>query len=526
MNSNTLKIGFAGKRILRPEQEEALRPVLRQVLEDIVKGERDESGKEAEVVCICPLAEGSDTVFAEAVVDLGYRLKVLLPFEKAEYLKDFSEDGKKRFERIYASLDAADRGEVAGAGATSKNELFMRAGEAVVDASDYLVAVWDDTPGKIGGTGDSIRHALGHNEAQQWKAERDRAPQKKLVLINYTSTPPTIRTSYLANMANAQGCDESLVLCLHAEIAKHEVQASRMKRRYHRIWQMCLWLGLFAAVAFSVGVSFKFSGYSIAPLLLSGLELGLILGILLILLFAKPKRTHGGSLFNRFIAEELRLLKCYFWSGIPLTAPYTSAILKHINTRDKRDVDVLEKLQGRFATRPQIPGADEYRAEPIEQLVEEQLSYHESRHKAKEVAYHRYLFWSRLILACFVAVVVVHFCALLLHWLENHNGLHLPAMLHTLVNSLETPVGKSVTTFLAMFFTACLAKAEAIKVFRDWEKLALESEAMKDFFVEQAERLRTTMPENLPGILRDINREMFYENLDWQIAMLDKEPPL
>jgi hypothetical protein len=140
-----VRIGVTGHMNLTedcvPLVFEALRSHLRQVAEEVVG-----------VSCI---ARGADSLFAEAVLDLGGELEVVLPsrdYREAKVKPDHAE----QFDTLLAKaarvrimdFDHADR------------EAYVAANEAVLGSVDQLVAVWDGQPSTgAGGTADVVEEA-------------------------------------------------------------------------------------------------------------------------------------------------------------------------------------------------------------------------------------------------------------------------------------------------------------------------------------------------------------------------------
>jgi len=110
------------------------------------------------IVCITSLAEGADTMAAEAALARGWSLVAPLPFPADLYAQDFAE-GTAR-DTFYALLAKAEhfvcqpdrRDDVAG---------YRAASSAMLDLADTLVAVWDGEPTTaLGGAYDTVREAL------------------------------------------------------------------------------------------------------------------------------------------------------------------------------------------------------------------------------------------------------------------------------------------------------------------------------------------------------------------------------
>jgi hypothetical protein len=107
------------------------------------------------------LAEGADRLVVEAVraCDPTARLVAVLPLQSDDYRADFVAPGSAaEFDRL---LSGADDTSVTGPDASGTREsAYARAGLAVVDGVDVLVAVWDGEPVRgTGGTAEIIAAA-------------------------------------------------------------------------------------------------------------------------------------------------------------------------------------------------------------------------------------------------------------------------------------------------------------------------------------------------------------------------------
>lgn len=108
-----------------------------------------------EIVGVSCVARGTDSLFAEAVLDVGGSLEVVLPS------RDYRESKVKadHIERFDALVAKADRVRVMDFDHAGR-EAYVAANEAVLGSIDELVAVWDGQPATgAGGTGDVVREA-------------------------------------------------------------------------------------------------------------------------------------------------------------------------------------------------------------------------------------------------------------------------------------------------------------------------------------------------------------------------------
>jgi hypothetical protein len=105
---------------------------------------------------ISALAEGADSAFAEAALELGLPLEVVRPF--VGYADDFeAPHARRRYER----LRAAAREEITLPFTGRSSAAYVAAMSWVVRRSDLLVAVWDGRwRGGTGGTADAVARAI------------------------------------------------------------------------------------------------------------------------------------------------------------------------------------------------------------------------------------------------------------------------------------------------------------------------------------------------------------------------------
>lgn len=139
------RIGVTGHSKLTPDSV----PLVASALRDLLA----EHGPD--VTGVTCLARGADQVFAQAVLDVGGAIEVILP------ARDYREnkvkpDNRKQFEDLYAR---AARVHVMPH-ATADRAAYADAGEALISGVDAMVAVWDGArPDGRGGTGDTVRTA-------------------------------------------------------------------------------------------------------------------------------------------------------------------------------------------------------------------------------------------------------------------------------------------------------------------------------------------------------------------------------
>jgi hypothetical protein len=141
------KLGIAGHRVLDPSAS-AFVASASSVLIAVAR-------RAGEVAAVSALAEGADTLFAEAALAAGAHVEVVRPF--AAYERDFPTHAAQRRYRALVEAAATETRLPFAARSTQAYEAAMR---RVVDVCDVLVAAWDGTPPRgTGGTADAVRYA-------------------------------------------------------------------------------------------------------------------------------------------------------------------------------------------------------------------------------------------------------------------------------------------------------------------------------------------------------------------------------
>ena len=131
-------IGISGHRVLPPHTERLVAAALREAVGRYTDGE---------LVGVSALAEGADSLFAQAVLDAGGSLVAIVPART--YRAALPDAHRPVFDALLArairviALDHDD----------PTDEAYMDGGLRVLDESDVLVAVWDGQPARgLGGT--------------------------------------------------------------------------------------------------------------------------------------------------------------------------------------------------------------------------------------------------------------------------------------------------------------------------------------------------------------------------------------
>jgi hypothetical protein len=144
-----MRIAITGHRGLPAATERLINQDIRERLADYRNGD---------LVGISNLADGADQLFAQAVLDAGGRLEVIVP--AAQYRAGLPESAHAAYDALLAratKVDRLDRLE-------SNEDAHMEASRVMLARADHLFAVWDGKPARgFGGTADVVAEARERN---------------------------------------------------------------------------------------------------------------------------------------------------------------------------------------------------------------------------------------------------------------------------------------------------------------------------------------------------------------------------
>jgi len=111
------------------------------------------------VVAVSAIAEGADTLFAEAALDLGVPLEIVRPFD--DYIGDFtSRSSRRRYQRLKQAARKESKLDHAG----RSDRAYQAAMDWVIEQSDLVVVVWNGKAAKgSGGTGNAVERVVSQN---------------------------------------------------------------------------------------------------------------------------------------------------------------------------------------------------------------------------------------------------------------------------------------------------------------------------------------------------------------------------
>jgi hypothetical protein len=140
-----MRIAITGHRDLPPDTEHLVDQAIREQLAAYAGHE---------LVGVSNLADGADQLFAQAILDAGGQLDVIVP--AAHYRDGLPESAHATYDALLSrasSVHRLDRIE-------STEEAHMEASAVMLDRADRLFTVWDGKPARgYGGTADVVAEA-------------------------------------------------------------------------------------------------------------------------------------------------------------------------------------------------------------------------------------------------------------------------------------------------------------------------------------------------------------------------------
>jgi len=149
------RIGIVGHRFIPDDN------VLRYVTQEITSILDGFCGLYPDLIALSAIAEGADTIFAEAALALGMPLEIIRPYQS--YHSDFSTVSARN---RYSILCAASCREIVLSHTSRSDEAYKNAMNLVVTQSDLLVVVWDGYPAMaICGTSHAVDNVVRLNKS-------------------------------------------------------------------------------------------------------------------------------------------------------------------------------------------------------------------------------------------------------------------------------------------------------------------------------------------------------------------------
>jgi len=506
---NKVVIAITGQRLLSPVQKKKVAPVLEKAMRNITftLGEHDHA---TSFIAVSPLAEGADTLFAYAAKAQGLPLHVLLPFEREQYLEDFSsDDGRREFDALYDSVGDDNKKVLSSAAGKEIGDLYLALGQKLVDDADFVIAVWNQKNGRgKGGTADIVAFAM--------------AQKKNILLINPEDEHPYINYLHAGKKYRDGGDPADIIEANHVvryideKQREYDHNARRCNSKYKKVWATCFIIGLVEVLAFSLIISFHVS----VPVhfLLALVELSSILSIILLLLFGDSKTLHSKYVHYRVVSERLRIKKFFSELGLRIYHITISPIYFAFNGKPEYDIlDSTIRLIN-LSTYSYLP-FEAKKQKLDDELIRGQHKYHKGK---KEKYEKKNALYKKVRSLLFLLLLL----AIILHFLHISNEFFLDEGIR--LTTWEFPLFhyklfEEIILFMSIFIPATIAACEALKYLYEWEKIITVSAAMENYFRDESKKLADMHTEqDLEVFLNSINKDMLIENLDWEKHMHDK----
>ena len=140
-----MRIAITGHRGLPADTERLVDQAIREQLAAYAGGD---------LVGVTNLADGADQLFAQAVLDAGGQLEVIVP--AARYRDGLPESAHAAYDALLSRASSVHRLDWI----ESTEDAHMEASKVMLDRADHLFAVWDGKPARgYGGTADVVAEA-------------------------------------------------------------------------------------------------------------------------------------------------------------------------------------------------------------------------------------------------------------------------------------------------------------------------------------------------------------------------------
>jgi hypothetical protein len=285
---------------------------------------------------------------------------------------------------------------------------------------------------------------------------------------------------------------------------------------YKRIWRGCFrigWLG--AALILAIKVSFNLSeNLQFLLTIIEVISLAIVLGLII---REKKKSFHQNYLLYRFIAERLRINHLLYLCGYLPIKTVTRVIHKAMQEiESKYPVDLINRI---IKLTSYSSDSLTEKKQRVKAFVTGQATYHEKRKSRLEKENEENHRIKMFCLISFGLVILFH----VFHEFptEGIGRVNLADIIYP--KPKDTTFIDELSFFLYLFIPTTLARFEAVKYLNDWERLITQSGYMNEFFTEIAVKVGGISNEQeLQELLVDLNDNIYLENLDWEMFMVNK----
>lgn len=484
-----------------------------------------------DLTVVSALAEGADRLVARQAMLRGASLEAVLPLPRDEYLADFAaEESKAEFLELLGRAAVV----IEQPAARKREEAYERAGRAVVDRSDILLALWDGRPARgRGGTAEIVSYA-----------RRQHVPVLRIAAGRPGQAPPHSMRDNDQDLPNAlgplredafRGLDRFNSISLRGEgrngqpallppkVAKaapphvqkfveyaqpyfHRAEqiAGSSQRLFLRLTLMLYSLAAAAVVVVATQIIF----FGRHPVIVWA-EVVALVAVVITLVLGRRAGWHDRWLAARYLAERIR-------SGVFLAATGAGDGLWPV-TAGRRQTDSVEpdpnrewadrafrEIYWRASPSPvaeaEVPAL---RTLLVDAWIDDQICYHEKAH-CRLAKRHRQLAWLAVTLFGISAIV---------------------ALLHSM---LKTGTEPDVWAYLSVVIPAIGAALSGYGAQREYARLAERSRLMVARLNEARELVEdSTRLSSLQRAARNTELLMRSETADWYdvVRLHDFEVP-
>jgi len=448
-----LKICITGHRkLLNPDEVRA----------EIARSFEYFKTRDTELQAISAIAEGADTIFAEEAIKAGIPLKVVLPFSRAEYEKDFSPEGLTLFNTLLNDREPEILYQLKTDNSDERNAAYLETGKKLVDESDIVVAVWDGKPadGK-GGTGDIVEYV------------RNKGKELHIIYGRRTDVVPDKMDSVFNQM------DRSAI---------------RLKEWFTTAWIAGLQTGILAVIVYAAGLVYHRQIDSDLKFSLASIEIVYII-ISFILLTFLANKWKKDFLYQRRNAEYLRSISNFKKAGMSIT------VIKQPGFEVDERIQEYEKTQAGETT---INENFENAKRIVWDFAEDQRIYHDVKRIDRFGKRTKYMKTTmHLITYIFFTIVLVKYS---IEYLEHIQHMHIPSS-EFLIRIFD---------MMLIVIPALYATLEGVKYFSDWKRnISISQNIVVDLEQCKTDIQACSDPDTLVTITLQLRNILELENSEW-----------
>jgi hypothetical protein len=498
------------------------------------------------------IAEGADRFVAQIFLDLKksndeyrkrFSLIVPVPFSNEEYKKDFNESSAREFDDLIAQADRTFC--ICCEEHINDRPLqYLKTGKFIADSSIILIAMWDGEKGKKGGTADIVRHKIAGDDDDVAESTFEYDGTVLIISSSRTGsmTPGKFKAPELVSLdmiLKDEAIREALekIELINTESAVIDVQFIERSRSFlfdkmeklDDLQNLLLeWYSVFDNFSLrfrrrDIGISiwlFTIGFFLIASLQIysnlapTSKALGIVMLFFviatLIYIYSRSRKSHRKYLYNRTLAEALRIQ--FYWNIAGITKNVSEYFLR-IHRKDFTWAKhILSAIFGvtysnRTITRDTIN-------ELIVNWVENQSGFFK---RSIERMTRQLSFFNKLSNSSFIAAFIMLLSAFFFEdYYTTHNYLD---MLQVLVGTL-----------LGIF-----ALIRGYVQLRGYEQLINQYELMRVIYDRAESKITETetyglTPEEKNAYLKElffvIGKEALIENGNWYLLFKQKEPEI